>query len=172
MLAWMIKKMRKLVGKKIFSLVALILGVGVLLRASGQVQAQSGVEVSSILVEHDFGEEIRFRVQIESSDPAQEVLLLFRDIREENTRIYPMSEENGEFVYIYDASNNFLHPFAQLSLWFQVSFENGEEFTSKRYSHTYSDDRFTWQTREDGNLRVYWSDGDETFGQAALDRYP
>ena len=156
-------------GKKMHGLVALLLGLGILLGATGQVRAQGVVEVDSVRVGHDFGEDIRFRVAIKSDNPIQEVLVLFRDVREDNTRIYQMSEDDGYFVYTYDASNNLLHPFAQLSLWFQVRFENGEEFTTKKFAYTYSDNRFAWQTREDGNLRVHWSDGDETFGQAALD---
>lgn len=156
-------------GKKWQGLGVLLLGLGILLGASQQVRAQSGAEVSSLTVGHDFGEEIRFRVQIESSNPIKEVLVLFRDVREDNTRIFAMNADGDEFTYTYDASNNLLNPFAELSLWFQIRLENGEEFTSKKYAYIYTDDRFSWETRADGNLRVHWGQGDESFGQGALD---
>jgi len=148
------------VGKKWQGLAVLLLGLGILLGASRQVRAQSGAEVSSLTVGHDFGEEIRFQVQIEASNPIKEVLVLFRDVREDNTRIYVMNADGDEFAYIYDASENLLHPFAELSLWFQIKLESGEEFTSKKYAYVYTDNRFSWETREDGNLRVYWSQGE------------
>lgn len=156
-------------GKKTHGLVALLFGLAILLGVSQQVRAQSGVAVSSVKVGHNFGEEIRFSVQVDSSDPIKEVQLLFRDVNEENTRVLLMSEADGLFVYTYAADQNLLRPFAKLSLWVQVTLENGETFTSQKYSYVYSDNRFAWQTREDGNLRVHWSEGDESFGQAALD---
>lgn len=156
-------------GKKTHGLVALLFGLATLLGASQQVRAQSGVAVNSVKVGHSFGEEIRFSVQVVSSDPIKEVQLLFRDVNEENTRVLLMSEADGLFVYTYAADQNLLRPFAKLSLWVQVTLENGETFTSQKYSYIYSDNRFVWQTREDGNLRVHWSEGEESFGQAALD---
>ena len=150
-------------------LTVLLLGLGILFGGGSPAYAQSGVVFDSVRVGHEFGEEIRFRVQVESPDPIKEVFVLFRDVREENTRVYAMSLEGEEYFYRYDASDNFLHPFAELSLSFLVRLENGEEFESKKYSYAYTDNRFGWQTREDGNLRVHWSDGDESFGQAALD---
>ena len=156
-------------GKRYRVGLTLLFGAALLLGASNQVEAQSGGEVRSVRVGHDFGEEIRFSAEVASENPVREVFLVFRDIREEHTRVLGMHEENGRFVYNYDASQNLLRPFATLSLWFQVTLENGEGFTSQKYTYTYSDNRFVWQTREDGNLRVHWSDGGESFGQAALD---
>ncbi len=156
-------------GKKTHGLIALLLGLAILLGASQQVWAQSGVVVSSVKVRHTFGEQITFSVQIESPDPIQKVELLFRDVNEENTRVVPMTAENDLFVYTYDASEKLLHPFAKLSLWVQVTLSNGETFSSQKYSFIYSDNRFEWETREEGNLRIHWSEGDESFGQAALD---
>lgn len=156
-------------GEKIRAWVALLIGAALLLGASQQVRAQSGIEVNSVRVGHDFGKEIHFSVVIDSPSPVQEVLLLFRDVNEANTRVHPMSADGERFVYTYDATQGFLHPFAKIALSFQVKLENGEEFTSQKYFYTYSDNRFTWQTREEGSLRVHWSEGGEAFGQAALD---
>lgn len=150
-------------------LVILLLGLGILLAGSSQAKAQSADVVENVRVGHDFGEEIRFTITVNSSDPVEEVLVLFRDVREDNTRVYPMAETEGEYFYRYDASANLLNPFAQLSISFQVRLSDGTEFTSQKFSYIYSDNRFTWEMREDGNLRVHWTQGDETFGQAALD---
>ena len=152
-----------------FAVLTLLLGLGSLLGGSNPAHAQSGIVVDNVRVGHIFGEEIRFRVQVEAPDPIKHVFVLFRDIREENTRVETMTLVDENFVYVYDATQNILAPFAELTIEFQVELENGETFTSKRYAYTYSDDRFLWQSREEGNFRVHWNQGDETFGQAGLD---
>ena len=135
-----------------------------------QVQGQEGVEVVDAQVAHTFGVEIRFSAQIKASNPIKEVLLIFRDVREENSRVISLeSDKEGHVSYIYNAGENLLHPFAEIAYWFQVTLENGESVTSPKFFFTYTDNRFAWEMREEGNLRVHWSEGDEAFGLAALD---
>lgn len=155
--------------KKFVTLTVLLLGLGILFWGSHPAEAQSGVVFSHVKVGHKFGDYIRFRVQVESSDPIAQVTIFFRDKREENTRTEIMTQTDGEFIYRYDASDNYLHPFAKLTMKFQVQLENGQIFESQSYGYTYSDNRFLWQMRAEDNFRVYWSEGDESFGQAALD---
>lgn len=160
-------------GKKIrtlATLVNLLLLTTLLFGFTRQVEAQEGIEVTNIRVGYDFGEEVRFSAQIESANPIKEILLIFRDVNEENTRVISLeADDEGRVSYIYDARENLLRPFAKISLWFQVTLETGESQTSKKYSFVYTDNRFEWETREGDNLRVHWSEGDEAFGLAALD---
>ena len=135
-----------------------------------QAKAQEGIEVENVKVDYEFGEEVRFSAQIKASSPIQGALLIFRDEKEENTRILPLDvDEDGNVAFLYDASANLLRPFAKIIYWYQVSLENGESTTSAAHSFSYSDNRFEWETRNQGNLRVHWSKGDEAFGLAALD---
>lgn len=150
-------------------LTVLLLGLGILFGGADPAEAQSGVDIEHVRVGHDFGEDIRFRVQVRSADPIQKVLLLFRDVREQNTRVAEMTQDGDDFVFVYDATQNLLAPFAKLTIQFRVELENGDTVTSNRFSYIYSDNRFSWQTREEENFRVHWSNGDEAFGQAALD---
>lgn len=155
--------------KRLGILTVLLLSLGTLFWGSYPAQAESGVTFSHVKVGHQFGEYIRFRVQIESGDPIESVTISFRDKREAHTRTATMTPQEGEFVYRYDASDNYLHPFARLTMRFQVQLENGQVVESQSYGYTYSDNRFAWQMREEGDLRVHWNEGDESFGQAALD---
>ena len=148
----------------------LFLTILLLFRSAQQVLGQAGIEIVDAKATHRFGEEIHFSAQIKASSPIKEVSLIFRDIKEENSRIFSLiADEEGHIDYIYDASENLLHPFAEISYWFQVELENGESLTGKKNFFTYSDNRFEWETREEANLRVHWSEGDEAFGLAALD---
>jgi len=161
------------VGKKTRTpamLVNLLLLSALFFGFAEQVKAQESIEVTDVRVGHDFGEEIRFSARVEAPSPIKEVLLIFRDVNEENTRIIPLvPDDEGRVSYTYDASKNLLRPFAKISLWYQVTLENDESKTSKKYSIIYADNRFDWEMREDEMLRVYWNSGDETFGLAALD---
>ncbi len=151
------------------ALLVILLGLGILTGGITPAKAQSGAEIGSVRVGHDFGKEIRFRVAVQSADPIQKVSVRFRDERELFTRVEAMSKEGDDFIYLYDASQNLLSPFAKLTVSFLVLLENGTEISSENYAYTYSDNRFAWQSREDGYLRVHWNNGDEVFSQAALD---
>ncbi len=156
-------------GKRTRTLIAVMLGIGLFFGSTWQAQAQSGIEVYNVRAGHDFGEEIRFSAEVSAPSPIQEVSLFFREADDENTRVISLAEEDGRFSYVYDASTNLLRPFAKISLFFEVKLKNGESFTSKSYSFIYDDNRFDWQSREAENLYVHWIQGDEAFGQAALD---
>jgi hypothetical protein len=148
----------------------LIVMAALLFGLARPVQAQSGVVVSGIRVEYNFGVQITFSAQIQSFSPIQEILLLFRDEHETVTRVYPAQlDANGQASYRYDASQNALRPFAPIQFWFQVTLQNGQSYSSQNYTFIYADNRFDWQALEDGALHVHWYAGDAAFGQAALD---
>lgn len=154
-------------GKKFFSI---FLSLFFLLSFAPRVAAQGGIEISDVDVSYLFGEEIRFSARVSAPTAIQEVLLSFRDERENNTRVISLFPDDEGFVeYTYNARENLLRPFAKITLEFQVRLANGSEKTSKSYSFIYSDNRFDWQSRKEGNLRVHWHEGGESFGIAALD---
>jgi len=133
-------------------------------------QAQEAVRVTDVGVQYGFGEQITFRARIQSSIPITDISLVFRDEREENTRVIPLqANADGEVVYRYDLTGSVLRPFATILFWFQVSLQDGQTYTDTRYRFQYADDRFPWQMREADDVRVHWYDGDEAFAQAALD---
>ncbi|MCP4138907.1 MAG: hypothetical protein GY755_01200 [Chloroflexi bacterium] len=157
-------------GNKMRALVNLLLLSALLFGVAEQVKAQESIVVTDVRVGHDFGEEIRFSARVEADNPIKEVLLIFRDVNEENTRVILLdADDEGRVSYTYDASEHLLRPFAKISLWFKVTLDNGESETSKKYAMIYDDNRFDWEMREEGMLRVYWDSGDEAFGLAALD---
>lgn len=158
-------------GKTLHKLINLLLFTALLFFGSArQVLSQEGVAVSDAQVTHVFGEELHFSAQIITSNPIKEALLIFREVDEENSRVISLNaDEEGYISYTYDASENLLHPFAEITYWFQIELANGESFTSPKYFFTYTDNRYEWETREEDNLRVHWYEGDETFGLSALD---
>lgn len=154
-------------GKKVLSI---LLSAMLLLAVVPNVAAQEEIEIIDVDVGYDFGEEIRFSATVSAPSAIQEVLLSFRDVRENNTRVISLDpDETGRVSYAYNARENLLRPFAKITLEFEVKLENGVSKTSKSYSFIYTDNRFEWQTREEDNLRVHWYEGNASFGIAALD---
>jgi hypothetical protein len=76
---------------------------------------------------------------------------------------------DGTAGYRYDARLNLLPPFARIVYWFDVTLSDGTRFTSQQFEFIYSDNRFAWQTLEDGALRVHWYEGEAAFGASVLD---
>ena len=72
-------------GKILRSFTNLLLLTALLFGFTRQAQAQEGIEFADVRVAHRFGEEVQFSAQIKAANPIQEILLVFRDINEENT---------------------------------------------------------------------------------------
>jgi hypothetical protein len=155
--------------KTSFALRLFLLGALILLGVTNQASAQSGGEVTEVRVEYKFGEQVNFLARIQSSIPVSNATVTFRT-SDGIVQTQPLTvNPDGTAGYRYDASLNILPPFARIVFWFDVLLTDGTSFTSGNYDFTYADNRFPWQERQDGLLRVHWYDGDTAFGDAALD---
>ena len=135
-----------------------------------QAQAQSGIEVTDIGVYDDFGQHVTFQARIRSAIPIVSASLVFSDNFDEFPRRFPVEVgEDGIVTYRYDVVQNVLRPFVTITFWFDVTLQDGQTISSPNYRVQYLDDRFVWQQRSDEQLRVYWYEGDDAFGDSLLD---
>jgi hypothetical protein len=147
----------------------ILLGMLILFGFARPAGAQSGVEITEVRVEYRFGEQVNFLARIQSPVPIQNASVTFRE-SDGLAQTQPLTvNADGSAGYRYDASLNALPPFSQVVFWFDVTLADGTVTTSGTYNFRYTDNRFPWQEREEGALRVHWYDGDEAFGAAALD---
>jgi hypothetical protein len=134
------------------------------------VHGQGGIEVKDAGVVVEFGRKITFQARIEASIPIRQASILFREINEEITRVEPLVVgENGAVSFIYDASQNVLPPFSMIVFWYQVTLNDNATYTSPQIMFRYDDNRFPWREVASESVKVHWYDGDDGFGQAALD---
>lgn len=141
----------------------------ILLAMANPARAQSGSVVSDVRVVSEFGRQVTFLARIQSPVGVQSATVTFR---EENgiQQTQPLTlSADGTAAYTYDASVKAIKPFARIVFWFNVTLADGTEMQSDNYNFDYIDNRFDWQTREDGLLRAHWVDGDATFGDVVLD---
>ena len=131
--------------------------------------AQQVLEVQNVKVDYDFGRQIRFEARI-LTPGVQQASLFFRRADEDVTRVEPLTlDADGMARFTYEASLNLIPPFSTILFWFQAALAGGGTLTSPQLNFRYDDNRFAWQQAADGALTVHWYQGDDAFGQAALD---
>jgi hypothetical protein len=161
--------LRNRIPSPFFRFVSVVIALTTLLNAH-PVQAQSGIDLENVDATVHFGEQITFLATIKSSIPIQSVSISIFDesqgIRQTETlNVQP----DGLTEFQWDIRQKALRPFSTIKWNYQFIFPDGTSTNSEVYSVRYSDDRFTWQTLESGTLRVSWYEGDEAFGQSAMD---
>lgn len=134
-----------------------------------QARAQSGIEETDVGVFDDFGQHVTFEARIQSPVPIIDAYVVFSDNFDDALRRFPMElGEDGIVTYRYDVVQNVLRPFVTITFWFEVTLQDGKTYESPIYHVQYMDDRFTWNQRTDGQLRVHWYEGDAAFGDALM----
>jgi len=133
-------------------------------------QAQAGFAASNVNILYNFGQQITFLARLTSGIPIQQAFLSFRDVSEQNTRVVPLTlSADGSTSYRYDASQHLIPPFAMIEFSYQATLADDQNVTAGPFYFRYADNRFAWKDLRDGALSVHWYDGDQAFGQAALD---
>ena len=151
---------------KVFGLlfvVSLVLG----LLNTGQVQAQSGIEMQSTAT-YQFGAQITFVAQTTSPIQIQQANIVIFDESQSLTHVQAVDFVNGHSEYLFDTHQNLIQPFAVVRWYYELTLSDGSVLQSDSYSLRYDDNRFSWQQLEAGSVRVLWAQGDATFGQNAL----
>jgi hypothetical protein len=149
-------------------LIAVLLILPVLIGASG-VRAASQVQVSETQVQYTFGESITFQAAVQSDLPITSGELFIHSQGRQDTQVIPVSiSPQGELSSIYDLN---LHPqraFSTLTYTYRLTLANGEVYTSPRFQVYYEDNRYKWQSLENGPFRLHWYSGDVVFAQEVL----
>lgn len=133
-------------------------------------QVESGLEVRDIGISYTFGQQITFTAKLTYFLPIQQALLSFRDVSGGDTRFEAVTlNPDGTTFFQYNAAQDPLPPFAKILFSYQAVLGNGQSVTSAPFYFRYEDNRFPWKSVGDQQLTIHWYDGDEAFGQAALD---
>lgn len=148
---------RRIVGR-IGLLWLIVTLVGLAVPSAGQAQ-----EAASTSYEYTFGQQATFNLWLPASSMAQEATLFLR-IDEDLTRAYTAPVDDGRATYTRALREVPWPPFATITYWWEY---NGQ--TTARARFLYEDNRFRWQTRQEGGITVHWVDGDAALMVNALD---
>ncbi|HUH96112.1 MAG TPA: peptidase MA family metallohydrolase [Anaerolineales bacterium] len=152
--------------KSIFLLLLAWIGLGF----TNIPQAQSGFNATNVNISYDFGRQITFLARLTSAVPIQQAFISFREVDEQTTRVVPLVlSADGSTSYRYDASQHLIPPFATIEFSYQATLIDNQSVTTGPFYFRYADNRFPWKDLGAGPVTVHWYDGDDAFGQAALD---
>ena len=71
--------------------------------------------------------------------------------------------------YHHETPAGSLYPNTRVELGFRLTFQDGRVIDSPTTTIRYEDDRFAWQTLEGPLVRIHWVQGNDAFGQRALE---
>jgi hypothetical protein len=146
--------------------IAALLSLGL----AGMPQTQSGFTATNVNISYNFGQQITFLARLTSGIPIQQATLSFRNVSEQNTRVVPLTlGADGSTSYQYDASQHLIPPFATIEFSYRATLTDNQSVTSGPFYFRYDDNRFAWKELSAGSVKVHWYNGDEMFGQTALD---
>jgi hypothetical protein len=126
------------------------------------------VSITDLGVSYVFGESMSFQARIFSVDPIQDVFLFIQPEGQDSTAEKMTLSGLGELSYVYDLHQKPLPPFSRVTYWYRAVLGDGSQEDSGKTVFSYDDNHFTWQQLEQDGFQVNWVDGDQAFGQTAL----
>lgn len=152
-------------------LALLVLALVLLTMVSPLVLAQEGITVTANTYEYSFSEQIVFRLMAESSSEINAITLTYRVGDEPVTnRAYPEFNPalEVETEYIWKLQRGKIPPGSDIEYSWRIEDAAGNALETELVTFTYMDDRFTWESLNEGKIILYWYDADQTFGQGLL----
>jgi hypothetical protein len=148
-----------------------VLALVLLAVLSPLVRAQEGITVTANTYEYSFSKQIVFRLMAESSSEINAITLMYRvGVEPVTNRAYPefSPAKQVKAEYIWRLQRGEIPPGSDVEYYWQIGDAAGNALETEPIAFTYMDDRFTWQSLNEGKVVLYWYDADQAFGQSLL----
>jgi len=135
------------------------------------VLAQEEITVTADTYEYSFSEQIVFRLTAGSSSEINEITLIYRIGSAPVTNsAYPefSPAKQVEAQYVWRLQRGEIPPGSDVEYSWRIKDAAGHALETQLVTFTYMDDRFTWESLDEGKIVLYWYDADQTFGQGLL----
>ncbi len=143
--------------------------IGLSLGQLRHAEGQSPVQVADPRVSYTFGETLTIETEVNSEATIQQVQIhLLPEGNMQQIIAEAALTPEGILTYSLDLSTAPFTVFAPVDYWFTFTLENGESVASRRFTFTYADNRFDWQSLETDEFAVYWYQGDSALGGTIL----
>jgi hypothetical protein len=151
---------------------ALLLCLSLILVSSSSLKAEGEIVVVASNCHYEFGRQLSFHLEASSGSGITQVILSFRATGDATTTVERPQFVAGPSVTVdhtYDLQGRYIKPFSRVEYWWTLSDAAGHRLSTEVQSFSYDDNRFLWQSLTGEGVTVYWYQGTEAFGQAALD---
>lgn len=142
-----------------------------LLQKAAPLAAQHDETEWTLEASYEFGQSMRFDLDVKSPDPIIRATLFARSPEFANTFSGTRLVNHTKSLHIsqeLDLNKMQLAPFTTVTYWWVLETTNGEK-KSEEASLFYEDNQFEWRSVEEDEIVVYWTNDDPGLGQLALD---
>ena len=151
---------------------ALIVGATIFSRQPGAAMAQTGIQViAQPAPEYDFGQVITFTLSAQSTARITSATLMLDTGGTAPSAWHDVRFQPGlriDAIAAFNLATNPLPPFSPVRFWWVLADSAGGQLSSAPVTFVYEDSRFTWKTITQGSVTVHWYQGDQAFGQMAV----
>lgn len=121
-------------------------------------------------LDYRFAESIRFALDAELDRPVEDVVLRYFVGAEDDA---PVNRRLPEFQpgtrlradHADDLVRGQIPPAAPITWWWELRSADGATVETPRETETYLDARFDWQSLQEGDVEVWWYEGDRSFAE-------
>jgi hypothetical protein len=145
-------------------LMALIL-ITALIGAATPVAAQAEVDATH---DYTFGQRATFTLSL-PADAEVNTATFYLRINQAQTEAYKIPIENSEGSYKRDLTQVHFPAFAEITYWWEYEGAQGQQDKLQETTFLYQDNRYRWQTLENGKIVVNWVAGETNLMVTALD---
>jgi hypothetical protein len=142
----------------------------VLLGTVPAVHAQEAAPIMDQEIAYFFGDNLTFQAFLNPELDVAEVALIIDLVGAPLTIVVEGLEiEGGVAIYRHDLGTQPIPAFSTLKYRYRLTLADETITESKTFSFLYADNRFNWDTLQEGSFRVHWYAGDLAFAQEILD---
>jgi hypothetical protein len=133
---------------------------------SGHAQASIQAQLSH---DYRFGSYVAFEAILPAQVIPKEARLFFIAQGENSTRTGQANVNRNVLSYRLELAEQPLRAFVDIDYWFEFEAPDGQNLSTQIGKFRYLDDRYSWQERMNGQIRLKWYEGDTQFAQAVID---
>ncbi len=135
------------------------------LLATLPVAAQTEVDATH---NYTFGQRATFTLSLPAESEVNTAMFYLR-INQAQTEAYEIPIENGQGSYERDLTQAHFPAYAEITYWWEYEAAPGQQHKLRETTFLYQDNRYRWQTLENGKIVVNWVAGDTNLMVTALD---
>ena len=142
--------------------------------APGHSQAQEAIS-ASYDTKVQFPTALTFSLKAESSANITKVVLDYKIDQITTVSVTAEVEPqfntgpNVETSWVWDMTQNSLPPGAEVQYSWKIEDAAGHDLETPWQTVQFSDNRYQWKTLTEGNISLFWYDGDQSFAQELMD---
>jgi hypothetical protein len=130
---------------------------------------QYSTELTNMQMQYQFGGSLSVSAQYSNPTDLKSVELAIQTL-DGTAYIFPVSiSDQGTLTSTAQFANIDISPFSKLYYWFEFTFSDGSSASSASYYFDYLDNRYTWQNNESKWFKIFWVNGDSSYGDQLQD---